>query len=112
MVPLEAMASGAYVLANDTGALPEVLGPVGRLVPPTVAGWVEALTTVTRADVADGRAPAVARGRSFTWAASHRALLDVLAAAPARRQGPAGRGGRAGPTGRQRADDGSRPTLS
>jgi glycosyltransferase involved in cell wall biosynthesis len=80
MVPLEAMASGAYVLANDAGALPEVLGPVGRLVTPTVAGWVDALTTLTRAEVEDARPATVARGRSFTWAASHRALLDVLAA--------------------------------
>lgn len=80
MVPLEAMASGAYVLANDAGALPEVLGPVGRLVTPTVAGWVDALTTLTRTEVEDARPAAVARGQSFTWASSHQALLDVLTA--------------------------------
>jgi len=80
MVPLEAMASGAFVLANDAGALPEVLGPVGRLVPPTVAGWVDALTRLTRRDVEAGRDVAVRRAREFTWAASHDALLRVLAA--------------------------------
>ncbi|WP_020144736.1 glycosyltransferase family 4 protein [Terracoccus sp. 273MFTsu3.1] len=79
MVPLEAMASGALVLANDAGALPEVLGRVGRLVPPTVAGWVDALTRVTRSDVTEGREDAVARARGFTWAASHDALLRALA---------------------------------
>jgi glycosyltransferase involved in cell wall biosynthesis len=81
MVPLEAMGSGAYVVANDAGALPEVLGSVGRLVPPTVAGWVDALTSLTRADVEGGRQGAVARARGFTWAASHEALLRVLAGA-------------------------------
>lgn len=79
MVPLEAMASGALVLANDAGALPEVLGPVGRLVQPDVAGWVDALTRVTPADVVAGRAAAVRRARGFTWAASHEALLARLA---------------------------------
>ena len=81
MVPLEAMASGTLVLANDTGALPELLGPVGRLVPASVAGWVDALTRVTRADVLAGREAAVARARGFTWASSHQALLRVLATA-------------------------------
>lgn len=78
MVPLEAMASGAYVLANDAGALPEVLGTAGRLVPPTVAGWVDALTTVERADVVAGGRAAVDRAGGFTWAASHEALLAAL----------------------------------
>ena len=79
MVPLEAMATGALVLGNDSGALPEVLGPVGRLVQPTVAGWVDALTRVTRSDVEAGRDPAVRRAGDFTWAASHAALLRTLA---------------------------------
>ncbi|MFD1054497.1 glycosyltransferase family 4 protein [Terrabacter terrigena] len=78
MVPLEAMASGAYVLANDAGALPEVLGPVGRLVPPTVAGWVDALTGLDLDDVVAGRDQAVARARGFTWAASHEALMQAM----------------------------------
>lgn len=78
MVPLEAMASGAYVLANDAGALPEVLGTAGRLVPPTVAGWVDALTTLERADVVAGGRAAVDRARDFTWARSHRSLLATL----------------------------------
>jgi glycosyltransferase involved in cell wall biosynthesis len=78
MVPLEAMASGAYVLANDAGALPEVLGAAGRLVPPTVAGWVGALTTLERGDVVAGRQPAVDRARRFTWSNSHRSLLASL----------------------------------
>ncbi len=88
MVPLEAMASGALVLANDAGALPEVLGPVGRLVPPTVAGWVDALTRVTRHDVVAERDAAVRRARRFTWAASHEALMHVLSRAVPR---PGGR---------------------
>ncbi|MGO4599350.1 glycosyltransferase family 4 protein [Terrabacter sp. 2RAF25] len=78
MVPLEAMASGAYVLANDAGALPEVLGTAGRLVPPTVAGWVDALSRLSRVDVESARPGAVARARGFTWASSHRSLMATL----------------------------------
>ncbi|MCU1536038.1 MAG: hypothetical protein JWP82_389 [Humibacillus sp.] len=78
MVALEAMASGAHVLANATGALPEVLGPVGRHVEPTVAGWVCALDELTRAEIESSREVAAARGRSFTWARSHAALLAGL----------------------------------
>ena len=79
MVPLEALASGAYVLANDAGALPEVLGTAGRLVAPTVAGWVCALTTTERAHVVAAHQPAVDRARRFTWSNSHRSLLAALA---------------------------------
>ncbi|WP_404392337.1 glycosyltransferase family 4 protein [Humibacillus xanthopallidus] len=78
MVPLEAMASGALVLANRSGALPEVLGSAGRLVEPTVAGWVRELTTLTPAAVEAARGTATAHGRSFTWERSHTALLDGL----------------------------------
>ncbi|TQM63982.1 glycosyltransferase family 4 protein [Humibacillus xanthopallidus] len=78
MVPLEAMASGALVLGNHSGALPEVLGQAGRLVEPTVAGWVDALTTLSRAQVEGARSAASARGRSFTWERSHTALLEGL----------------------------------
>jgi glycosyltransferase involved in cell wall biosynthesis len=78
MVPLEAMASGVLVIGNRSGALPEVLGRAGRLVEPTIAGWVRELTTLTHADVESARSTATTHGRSFTWERSHTALLAGL----------------------------------
>ncbi|MBV9040825.1 MAG: glycosyltransferase family 4 protein [Acidimicrobiia bacterium] len=70
LTPLEAMAAGTPVLAANTGALPEVVGDAGMLLPPDdVDAWAEAMTSVKDDDVL--RRSMVERGRAwserFTW---------------------------------------------
>ena len=70
LTPLEAMAAGTPVLAANTGALPEVVGDAGMLLPPDdVDAWAKAMTRVSEDD--DLRRSMVERGRAwserFTW---------------------------------------------
>ncbi|HEV3351765.1 MAG TPA: glycosyltransferase family 1 protein [Acidimicrobiales bacterium] len=70
LTPLEAMAAGTPVLAANTGALPEVVGDAGVLLPPDdVDAWSKAMTQVHDDD--DLRRSMVERGRAwserFTW---------------------------------------------
>ncbi|MBV8982404.1 MAG: glycosyltransferase, partial [Acidimicrobiia bacterium] len=70
LTPLEAMAAGTAVLAANTGALPEVVGDAGMLLPPDdVDAWANAMTRVNDDDAL--RRSMVERGRAwaegFTW---------------------------------------------
>jgi glycosyltransferase involved in cell wall biosynthesis len=68
---VEAMQFGLPVIASDDGALPEVLGPVGLLVPPDdLRAWKEALEGIRAVRKQGGwdPAPVAERGSRFTWA--------------------------------------------
>lgn len=77
---LEAMARGCPVVASDVGGVPLVAGDAAVLVDPLdVSGWTEALASVI--DDASRRSVLIRRGldrvRTFTWAGSATALVDV-----------------------------------
>jgi glycosyltransferase involved in cell wall biosynthesis len=77
---LEAMASGAPVIASNRGALPEVCGRAALLVDPTDA---DALAEAILAAIGDSglRDAGIARARSFTWERTARetdALIERL----------------------------------
>jgi alpha-1,3-rhamnosyl/mannosyltransferase len=70
LTPIEAMAAGTAVLAANTGALPEVVGDAGMLLPPDdVDSWSAAMAQLSEDD--DLRRSMVERGRAwserFTW---------------------------------------------
>jgi len=80
LTPLEAMASGTPVVASAAGALPEVVGTAGMLVPAGHAdGWAAAMATAAIDDAWAARAVAVGRARAaaFTWEAAARRTWDV-----------------------------------
>jgi glycosyltransferase involved in cell wall biosynthesis len=80
---LEAMACGTPVVVSDRGALPEVVGEAGIIVPPDAAAVSEAVRRV----VADAgvaarlRVAALARAAGFSWTKTAAGWLDVLRAA-------------------------------
>jgi alpha-1,3-rhamnosyl/mannosyltransferase len=83
LTPLEAMAAGTPVLAANTGALPEVVGDAGVLLPPDdVEAWSKAMTQVHDDD--DLRRAMVERGRAwserFTWARAAKETAAVYRA--------------------------------
>jgi alpha-1,3-rhamnosyl/mannosyltransferase len=83
LTPLEAMAAGTAVLAANTGALPEVIGDAGILLPPDdVDAWAQAMTQVYDDD--DRRRSMVERGRTwserFTWAQAAKETAAVYRA--------------------------------
>ena len=70
LVPLEAMAAGAPVLASRSGSVPEAMGSAGILLDPDDAdGWAEAIERIRENDVhRDSLARAgVAHAARFTW---------------------------------------------
>ncbi len=78
--PLEAMAAGVPVVATATGAVPEVVGEAGILVPP---GDVDALAGALDRVLEDAAlqaqlaAAGVDRARRFTWAACAEGLCRL-----------------------------------
>ena len=83
LTALEAMACGAPVVVSDRGALPEVVGEAGIVVPPTNEAVTDALrdllTNPERAAALG--ATAAARAREFTWQRTASGWLRVLRAA-------------------------------
>ncbi|MEO5884477.1 MAG: glycosyltransferase, partial [Candidatus Limnocylindrales bacterium] len=93
LTAVEAIASGIPLVASAVGALPELIGPAGLLVPPRdVERLAVALRTVWADDQLHGRIAAAARERAVTdqrtWAevaeSTRRVYADV---------GTSGRGG-------------------
>jgi glycosyltransferase involved in cell wall biosynthesis len=77
---LEALACATPVLAADAGALPEVVGGAGLLLPPTdPAAWADALERVLLdpALAADLRARGPGQAARFSWARAARETLAV-----------------------------------
>jgi glycosyltransferase involved in cell wall biosynthesis len=77
---LEAMASGAPVIASRAASIPELTGDAAVLLDPDDAqGWTEAVIRVTQDE--KFRRELCARGRAraalFTWARTARATMDV-----------------------------------
>ncbi len=69
LTPLEAMASGAPVIAADRTSIPEVVCDAGMLLEPDVRSWRDALIALgndpaRRADLTDR---GLARAASFSW---------------------------------------------
>ena len=81
--PVEAMASGAPVIASNAGALPEVLGDAAILVPPSdIEGLAMALESVlTDRTLADSlRHRGLQHSRRYTWEKTARETLAVYEA--------------------------------
>jgi glycosyltransferase involved in cell wall biosynthesis len=80
LTALEAMACGTPVVVSDRGALPEVVGDAGIVVPPNAVAITEALATVLSDDQLAGRLGAAARTRSldFTWRATADHWRDAI----------------------------------
>jgi glycosyltransferase involved in cell wall biosynthesis len=83
---LEALACGAPTLAADAGALPEVVGDAGLLLPPRDAdAWADAMEAVLLdpAREADLRRRGPAQAARFSWARAARETLAVYRAVAA-----------------------------
>ena len=76
---LEAMASGAPVVAAARGALPEVCGAAALLVEPTAQGLADGLVAVlTDEALASGlRHAGRERAAPYTWQRTARETIDV-----------------------------------
>jgi glycosyltransferase involved in cell wall biosynthesis len=86
---LEGMAAGIPVIVSNRGALPEVVGDAGVLVPPDdVDAWAQAVERITGDEVwAQERAAAgLDRARAFQWPDAADALGAAYAAAVLRRR--------------------------
>ena len=79
--PLEAMASGAPVVASNASSLPEVVGEAGVLLDPyDIDGWRAAMTRVLAdTKVREGmRRKGLAQASRFSWEESARRTLRVF----------------------------------
>ncbi|HJT37486.1 MAG TPA: glycosyltransferase family 4 protein [Actinomycetota bacterium] len=88
MVPLEAMACGAPVIAVNAGGPREsvVPGETGWLVPPTPEAFADAILDATSARAAEMRAAARARAEQFSWDRFVARIDDVMDEVVDRRQ--------------------------
>jgi glycosyltransferase involved in cell wall biosynthesis len=83
MAVAEAMACGAPVVVSDRGALPEVVGDAGIVVPPTAEALEAALADLLGHPAAAAAlgARAQARAAGFTWERTAAGFLAALEAA-------------------------------
>jgi glycosyltransferase involved in cell wall biosynthesis len=81
--PLEAMACGCPVLASDRGAIPEVVGEAGLLLPPEEAAIERGLRRLVEDEPLRRRLGSAgrARARAFSWERCARETLRALAEA-------------------------------
>ena len=88
MVPLEAMACGAPVIAVNAGGPREsvVPGETGWLVPPTPEAFADAILDATSARAAEMRAAARARAEQFSWDRFVARIDDIMDEVVDRRQ--------------------------
>jgi glycosyltransferase involved in cell wall biosynthesis len=87
LTALEAMASGAPVVASNTTSLPEVVGDAGVLVDPRdVSVMADAITSILTDDAfhKDLSARGIARAAAFSWKRTACDVLSVLTAVAAR----------------------------
>ncbi|MCS7208419.1 MAG: glycosyltransferase family 4 protein [Fimbriimonadales bacterium] len=78
--PLEAMACGTPVIASNGGALPEVVGSGGILLPPTEPGlWANAIRTLLRNEAyrQSLRQKARAQAAQFSWRTTAERTLNA-----------------------------------
>ncbi|MGC8874416.1 MAG: glycosyltransferase family 4 protein [Chloroflexia bacterium] len=78
--PLEAMACGTPVIASTAGALPEVVGDAGWLVPPEdTEGWAEVMARLWSDEAAREqlRVRGLERASRFSWEEAARSTLEV-----------------------------------
>ncbi|MGH2795247.1 MAG: glycosyltransferase family 4 protein [Actinomycetota bacterium] len=94
MVPLEAMACGAPVIAVDSGGPREtvVYGETGWLVQPTAEAFAATMARFSSSDPVDMRAACRARAEQFTWS-RFVTRLDAVMEAVASEQGKRTQGG-------------------
>ena len=88
--PLEAMASGAAVVASNNSSIPEVVGDAGLLVDPyKVADIAAALERVLTDDAlrAELAARGLRRAADFSWTHTAELTMQTYRRAPATRQG-------------------------
>jgi alpha-1,3-rhamnosyl/mannosyltransferase len=85
MPVIEALATGAPVVASDAASMPEALGGAGRLVAPNdIDGWTAIFREAAAGPACDteaDRAARVARATAWTWhdaALATRALYDAV----------------------------------
>ena len=77
---IEAMASGAPVLASHEASIPEVLGGAGMLLDPRdVSAWRDAIIRLVNDEALrdDLKARGLARAATFTWQRTARLTLEV-----------------------------------
>ncbi|GIV10337.1 MAG: glycosyl transferase family 1 [Fimbriimonadales bacterium] len=78
--PLEAMACGTPVIASNGGALPEVVGSGGILLPPDEPGlWANAIRSILTYDEfrTNLRAKALSQARRFSWCTTAQRTLQA-----------------------------------
>lgn len=79
--PLEAMASGTPVIASNSSSIPEVVGDVGLLLNPHIAGeWTEAIgRALSDASLLEEmRNKGIERAAFFSWEEAARKTLEVF----------------------------------
>jgi alpha-1,3-rhamnosyl/mannosyltransferase len=78
LTAVEAMALGRPVLAADAGALPEIVGDGGRLLPPAEPNaWADAMERVLNAPDWLPTERALRRAREFSWERCARETVEV-----------------------------------
>lgn len=83
LAALEALASGTPVVANETSALGEVLGPAGRVAAGTGPAFAAAVEQLLDVPAGTRRAAARARAEQFPWPRTVEGFLAAHDLAPA-----------------------------